>query len=59
MPQRIFIIEFATADAARRLGRIGPPIAATRIGNRVVLARAMALGPASLKPPMPLRLPPR
>jgi chromosome partitioning protein len=33
-----------TNDIAAQLGRIGPPIAATRIGNRVALARAMALG---------------
>ena len=33
-----------TDDIAAQLGRIGPPIAATRIGNRVALARAMALG---------------
>ena len=33
-----------TDDIAAQLCRIGPPIAATRIGNRVALARAMALG---------------
>jgi chromosome partitioning protein len=33
-----------TDEIAAQLSRIGPPIAATRIGNRVVLARAMALG---------------
>jgi chromosome partitioning protein len=33
-----------TNDIAAQLCRIGPPIAATRIGNRVALARAMALG---------------
>jgi chromosome partitioning protein len=33
-----------TDEIVAQLGRIGPPIAATRIGNRVVLARAMALG---------------
>jgi cellulose biosynthesis protein BcsQ len=33
-----------TDEIVAQLGRIGPPISATRIGNRVVLARAMALG---------------
>ena len=33
-----------TDEIVAQLGRIGPPIAATRIGNRVALARAMALG---------------
>jgi chromosome partitioning protein len=33
-----------TDEIVAQLGRIGSPIAATRIGNRVALARAMALG---------------
>ena len=33
-----------TDEIVAQLGRIAPSIAATRIGNRVVLARAMALG---------------
>ena len=33
-----------TDEIVTQLGRIGPPIAATRIGNRVALAGAMALG---------------
>jgi cellulose biosynthesis protein BcsQ len=33
-----------TDQIVAQLGRIAPSIAATRIGNRVVLARAMALG---------------
>ena len=33
-----------TDEIVAQLSRLGPPIAATRIGNRVALARAMALG---------------